>query len=269
MAELGGIAESDGHITIGPLATHADLVRSDAAAEVRAAAGCGGGGDRVAANPGSRDGGRQRHERGRVRGHRAAAHCAGRDGDAAIARRAAGSWRWRTCSSSRTRRKRSRTNCWSPCAFQSLASGAHSAFIKLGRRNALAISRLSVAAVLEIGKDGRIAEARIVPGAAFPTWQRVAEAEQMLIGEKPEAEAVRCRWPEGVRGNDQGHGPPLVHGVQGTGDCGAGEACAGAVCRRAGCRTRPRAPQEVGQSLHPATPTSPTARWGQRALPTK
>jgi carbon-monoxide dehydrogenase small subunit len=42
-----------------------------------------------------------------------------------------------------------------------------------------------VAAILDLKKDGRIAEARIVPGAAFPTWQRVAEAERMLAGEKP------------------------------------------------------------------------------------
>jgi len=68
--------------------------------------------------------------------------------------------------------------------FPKLSPGARGAFIKLGRRNALSISRLSVAAILEVGKDGRIAEARIVPGAAFPTWKRVPEAEQMLLGEK-------------------------------------------------------------------------------------
>ena len=109
--ELGGIAESDGSITIRPLATHAELVRSDLRAEVRAAAGRGGRGHRVAADQGPRHGRRQHHERGGVRGYRAAAHCAGRDGDAAIARRAAGSWRWRTCSSSRIKPRRSRTSC--------------------------------------------------------------------------------------------------------------------------------------------------------------
>src|ERR1019366_3654989 len=71
--------------------------------------------------------------------------------------------------------------------FPKLPSIACNAFIKLGRRNALAISRMSVAAVLQIGRDGRIVEARIVPGAAFPTWKRVSEAEQMLLGEKPAA----------------------------------------------------------------------------------
>jgi xanthine dehydrogenase iron-sulfur cluster and FAD-binding subunit A len=71
--------------------------------------------------------------------------------------------------------------------FPKLAPGARSAFIKLGRRNALSISRMSVAAVLEMGDDGRIVEARIVPGAAFRTWKRVPEAEEMLLAQKPNA----------------------------------------------------------------------------------
>jgi len=62
---------------------------------------------------------------------------------------------------------------------------AHSAFIKLGRRNALSITRLSVAAILQTGDDGKIVEAHIVLGAAFPLWRRATEAEQMLIGAKP------------------------------------------------------------------------------------
>jgi CO/xanthine dehydrogenase FAD-binding subunit len=69
--------------------------------------------------------------------------------------------------------------------FPKLPADARSAFIKLGRRNALSISRMSVAAVLQVGGDGRAAQACIVPGAAFPTWKRVPEAEQMLVGEKP------------------------------------------------------------------------------------
>lgn len=72
--------------------------------------------------------------------------------------------------------------------FPKLSSRARSSFIKLGRRNALSISRLSVAAILEQDDDGRITDARIVPGAAFPTWQRVHEAEQMLVQEKPTKE---------------------------------------------------------------------------------
>ena len=71
--------------------------------------------------------------------------------------------------------------------FPKPSPATRSAFLKLGRRNALAISRLSVAAILEVGADGTIAEARIVPGAAFATWQRVTSAEQMLVGQKPDA----------------------------------------------------------------------------------
>jgi carbon-monoxide dehydrogenase small subunit len=81
--------------------------------------------------------------------------------------------------------KASRDELLTAIWFPKLAPGARSAFLKLGRRNALSISRLSVAAILELGKDGRIAEARIVPGATFPTWKRVTEAEGMLLGEKP------------------------------------------------------------------------------------
>ena len=57
--------------------------------------------------------------------------------------------------------------------------------MKLGRRNALSIARLSVAAVMARTKDGVINDARIVTGAAFPKWQRVPEAESILIGQKP------------------------------------------------------------------------------------
>ena len=69
--------------------------------------------------------------------------------------------------------------------FAKLSSCKRNVFIKLGRRNALSISRLSVAAVLEQDGEGKIVDARIVPGAAFPVWQRVREAEDILMGEKP------------------------------------------------------------------------------------
>lgn len=72
--------------------------------------------------------------------------------------------------------------------FPKLLPNTKSIFIKLGRRNALSISRLSVAAILTQDKNGKITDARIVPGAALPVWRRVAEAEQMLIGEKPSKE---------------------------------------------------------------------------------
>ncbi len=184
VAELSGIAESDDDITIGPLATHADLVRSEVVRKFAPLLGV------AAAAIGSP----QIRERGTVGGNvMNAAACA----DTAPPLIALGA----------TVTLQSRSDCRElPLAdlfvrpyqtkakpdelltgirFPKLGRGVRSAFIKLGRRNALSISRLSVAAVLRINKSGRIAEARIVPGAAFPTWQRVVEAERMLIGEKP------------------------------------------------------------------------------------
>jgi CO/xanthine dehydrogenase FAD-binding subunit len=72
--------------------------------------------------------------------------------------------------------------------FPKLLDSVKSAFIKLGRRNALAISRLSVAVILQKSESGLIQEARIVPGAAFPKWQRITEAEKLLIGQKASKE---------------------------------------------------------------------------------
>ena len=66
--------------------------------------------------------------------------------------------------------------------FPKLPANARSAFVKLGRRNALAIARLSVAAVVIKDDSGVVQEARIVPGAAFPKWQRVTDAENVLLG---------------------------------------------------------------------------------------
>jgi CO/xanthine dehydrogenase FAD-binding subunit len=73
----------------------------------------------------------------------------------------------------------------SEIVFEKLGMNHKSAFVKLVRRNALSIARLSVAAVLKLANNGLIQEARIVPGAAFPAWRRVKEAEGLLIGQKP------------------------------------------------------------------------------------
>jgi carbon-monoxide dehydrogenase medium subunit/xanthine dehydrogenase FAD-binding subunit len=70
-------------------------------------------------------------------------------------------------------------------SFPAPPEGARTAFVKLGRRNALSIARLSVAALLARDGHGVITEARIVPGAALPVWRRMPEAEAMLIGMKP------------------------------------------------------------------------------------
>ena len=67
-------------------------------------------------------------------------------------------------------------------------TGSRSAFIKLGRRNAMAISRLTVAALGRLDAQNRIVEARLVTGSATPHIERLNVVEQLLIGKQPSAE---------------------------------------------------------------------------------
>lgn len=75
--------------------------------------------------------------------------------------------------------------------FRRLPVGAKSAFVKLGRRNALAISRMNVAVVLFL-EDGTVRGVRIAPGSATPMPERFAAAEKILIGQQPAGELFRA-----------------------------------------------------------------------------
>ncbi len=55
------------------------------------------------------------------------------------------------------------------------------AFTRLGQRKSLAISKVSLAALLNI-EDGKILEARIALGAVAPTVVRASQTEKFLIG---------------------------------------------------------------------------------------
>jgi len=180
---MAGIAESSDTVVIGPVTTHADVVRSDTVQKFSPLLGA------AAATIGSP----QIRARATVGGNvMNAATCA----DAVPPLIALGATvRLQSKAGPRElaladlfvkpyETKARADELLTAIRFPKLGPGARSAFIKLGRRNALAISRLSVAVILEFGKDGAIVEARIVPGAAFPTWRRVTEAEQMLLGEK-------------------------------------------------------------------------------------
>ena len=72
-----------------------------------------------------------------------------------------------------------------------LRPGCGMAFEKLGRRKALAISRLNTSACLHFAEDGTIDEARICPGCIFVTPCRVTEAEELVIGKKPTEDLFR------------------------------------------------------------------------------
>ncbi|MDP2209892.1 MAG: xanthine dehydrogenase family protein subunit M [Bacteroidota bacterium] len=182
--ELKGISESNGSIILKPLATHTEIHKSDL---VKKFAGFLGEAASVIGAP-------QIRNRGTVGGNvMNAATCA----DTVPALIALGAKvTLHSVTATRTmpivdffikpyKTKANADDILTEIKIPKLPSGAKSAFIKLGRRNALSISRLSVAAVLVQDKSGIITEARIVPGAALPTWMRVTEAERMLIGEKP------------------------------------------------------------------------------------
>ncbi len=63
-------------------------------------------------------------------------------------------------------------------------TGWRTAFVKLGRRKALAISRMNAAVALRF--DGStISGARISPGCVFSSPRRVSSAEELLLGCKP------------------------------------------------------------------------------------
>ena len=61
-------------------------------------------------------------------------------------------------------------------------AGARSTFLKLGARTYLVISIVSVAAVVDVGNDGRIAGAAIAVGACSAVPQRLAQLECDLSG---------------------------------------------------------------------------------------
>lgn len=72
---------------------------------------------------------------------------------------------------------------------------ARSTFLKLGARAYLVISIAMVAAVAELGADGRIAAARIVVGACSEVPRRLPAAEARLIGRVPSGDLGRLIEP--------------------------------------------------------------------------
>ena len=83
--------------------------------------------------------------------------------------------------------------------FRALEPRAKSVFIKVGRRRALAISRLATAVAVLFGPDAKIVDARISAGAAFPTPCRIGEAERVLLGREYVAELAEEAGREAAR----------------------------------------------------------------------
>lgn len=70
-------------------------------------------------------------------------------------------------------------------AFSFPIPGGRSSFIKVGRRNALNIARLSMSATGILSDRGEIVSVHLVPGAALRHTQRVTEVETLLLGQRP------------------------------------------------------------------------------------
>ncbi len=76
--------------------------------------------------------------------------------------------------------------------FPKLPSDMRSGFIRLARRGAMAIARMSVAVVLQMEKrKNKIEDIRIAVGSVTPTPQRMSEAEAFLIGKSPDEETLQ------------------------------------------------------------------------------
>jgi CO/xanthine dehydrogenase FAD-binding subunit len=74
--------------------------------------------------------------------------------------------------------------------FPKLSPDVRSSFLRLARRDAMAIARMSVAVILQVEKD-RIEDIRISLGSVTPTPQRMSEAEAFLKGKSPEEELLQ------------------------------------------------------------------------------
>ena len=83
-------------------------------------------------------------------------------------------------------------------SFTELNKNETSAYVKLGRRKALAIARMNTGAVIE-QKDGVITNARISVGAAFPHQRRLGGVEALLIGKKPDESNIEEACREAAR----------------------------------------------------------------------
>jgi CO/xanthine dehydrogenase FAD-binding subunit len=74
--------------------------------------------------------------------------------------------------------------------FPKLPSDVKTTYVRLARRDAMAIARMSVAIILQIEKD-RIEDIRISVGSVTPTPQRMLETEAFLKGKLPDGEFLQ------------------------------------------------------------------------------
>ncbi len=77
-------------------------------------------------------------------------------------------------------------------SFKKLSSDIKTGFVRLARREAMAIARMSVAIVLQREKGKRqIKQIRISLGSVMPTPQRITDVEAILKGKTPNEERLK------------------------------------------------------------------------------
>jgi CO/xanthine dehydrogenase FAD-binding subunit len=74
--------------------------------------------------------------------------------------------------------------------FPKLPAAARSGFIRLARREAMAVARMSVAVIARL-EAGRFQDIRISAGSVTPTPHRMSEAERILKERVPDEESLR------------------------------------------------------------------------------
>ena len=74
--------------------------------------------------------------------------------------------------------------------FKVPSENARSCFIKIGRRKAQSISRLSIAVIGTMDAEGVVDYIRVCPGAAVATPVRFPKVEDVLLGKKPDKETI-------------------------------------------------------------------------------
>ena len=75
--------------------------------------------------------------------------------------------------------------------FQRLSGAWGASFQKMGKRNGMAISIVSVAVAVVLDSSNKIEDARIALGSVAPTVTRSAEAEKMLVGQQADSEVIK------------------------------------------------------------------------------
>ena len=77
-------------------------------------------------------------------------------------------------------------------SFKKLSSGVKTGFVRLARREAMAIARMSVAILVQMHKGKRqIKDIRIAAGSVTPTPQRMSDVETILRGKTPNDERLK------------------------------------------------------------------------------